>query len=225
MSGQDSDRTGPEDRVDHAADTAESAIQGAQSTAEDRIADARDATTQKLRETEEQVKRTVRRTEAKVREQVAEVERTIQVVQRGLSEPTPARSVEEAARQASDLRRAIDRDLDALQAKLPPGEELAEKARTYGGAALGVLAVVGAAVLGVRQRGERKRVEREARAHAAAIAKYLPQAGGAPAPAGKRGKGGLVLLTVLAAAAGAVIVRQRGGNGDDAGEQDLWGPA
>jgi hypothetical protein len=220
VSGHGTGPDGPEERVDRAADTAETSIRQAQAGAEDRIADARDAATEKLRTTEQQVKAKIRETEAKVREQVAEVERVVGGF-KGLSEPTPARSVDEAARQASDLRRAIDHDLDALQAKLPPGEELAEKAKTYGGAAVGVLAVVGAATLGLKQRGQRKRIEREARAHAEAIARYLPQASAAPR-GDEKGRGGLVVLALIAAAIGAVVVRQRSG-GDQ--EPDLWGPA
>ncbi|WP_052668399.1 DLW-39 family protein [Nitriliruptor alkaliphilus] len=222
MSGHDTERTGPEDRVDRAAETAETAIRDAQHTTEDRIADARDAATEKLRSTEQQVKAKVRETEAKVRDGLAEVERTIGGFQ-GLSEPTPAGSVDEAAQQASDLRRAIDRDLDALQAKLPPGEELADKARAYGGAAVGVLAVGAAAFLGLKQRSERKRIEREARAHAEAIARYLPQATAAPRDDERGGRGGLVLLTLIAAAIGAIVVRQRTTASED--EPDLWGPA
>lgn len=230
VSGSDTGRTGPEDSVDRAAETAETAIQHAQVGAEDRIADARDAATEVVRRTEDQVKAKIRETEAKARHQVAEVERTIEVVKRGLSEPAPAGSVDEAVRQASDLRRAIERDIDALQAKLPPGDELKDKAKTYGGAAAGALALAGAAAVAFRQRGERKRVEREARAHAAAISQYLPDylpealaAAADPRTSRSRsGRGATLLLTLVAAAIGAVIVRQRAG-GDD--EPDLWGPA
>jgi hypothetical protein len=222
VSDHDTGRTSPEDSVDRVADSAETTIRDAQATAEHRIADVRDSATEKLRSTERQVKAKVRETETKVRDLLAEVERTVGGF-KGLSEPTPAGSVDEAAQQASDLRRAIDRDLDALQAKLPPGEELADKARTYGGAAVGVLAVGAAAFLGLKQRGERKRIEREARAHAEAIARYLPQATAAPrADERGGGRGGLVLLALVAAAIGALIVRQRTA-GDD--EPDLWGPA
>lgn len=229
VSGSDTGRTGPEGSVDRAAETAETAIQQAQVGAEERIADARDAATEVVRRTEDQVKAKIRETEAKARHQIAEVERTIEVVKRGLSEPTPAGSVDEAVRQASELRRAIDRDIDALQAKLPPGDVVKDKARTYGGAAAGVLAVAGAAVVGLKQRGERKRVEREARAHAAAISQYLPDylpqafAAAASEPrTGRSGRGVTLLLALVAAAIGAVIVRQRA-DGDE--EPDLWGPA
>jgi hypothetical protein len=213
----------PVARVDRAAETAETQIVRSEADAEDRIADARDAATEKVRRTEAQVKAKIRETETKVRQGVAEVERTVGGF-KSLSDPTPAGSVDEAAQQAGELRRAIDRDLDALEAKLPPGEEIAEKVRTYGGAVLAVLAVAGAAALGLKQRGERKRVEREAQAHAKAIARYLPQA--SPTPRADEdddgGAGRLVLLTLLAAAIGAVIVRQRSAVDD---EPDLWGPA
>jgi hypothetical protein len=231
VSGSDTGRTGPEESVDRAAETAETAIQQVQTSTEERIAGARDAATEVVRRTEDQVKAKIRETEAKARAQVAEVQDTIAVVKRGLSEPTPAGSVDEAVRQAGDLRRAIDRDIDALQAKLPPADELKDQARTYGGAAAGVLAVAGAAAVGLKQRGERKRVEREARAHAAAISQYLPDylpqafaAAAAESRTGRSrsGRGVTLLLTVVAAAIGAVIVRQRAGTDD---EPDLWGPA
>jgi hypothetical protein len=75
----------------------------------------------------------------------------------------------------------------------------------------------------MKQRGERKRIEREAEAHAAAIARYLPQAADQPRDEDGGGGGGkLVLLTLLAAVVGAIVVRQQAG-GDD--EPDLWGPA
>lgn len=221
MSGSGTGRSGAEDSVDRAADAAEATIEQAQAGAEDRIAEVRDAATERLRSAERQVTAKVREAEARVRRQVADVERTVGGF-KGLSEPTPAASVDEAVRQAGDLRRAIDRDLDALQAKLPPADELAQQARTYGGAAVGVLAAGAAAYLGLKQRGQRKRVEREARAHAEAIARYLPQAAATPRPTERRGRGGLVLLTLVAAAIGAVIVRQRA-TADE--EPDLWGPA
>lgn len=139
-----------------------------------------------------------------------------------LSDPTPAASVDEAAEQASSLRAAIDRDLDALQSRLPPREELAAKARTYGGALLGALAVIAALVIRLKQRGERKRLERDARAHAEAIARYLPGASTRPVDAstGRGGKSALVALALVAAAVAAFVVsRQTGGN-----EPDIWGP-
>jgi hypothetical protein len=215
--------TDPVEGVDRAAETAETSIARTQAGAEERITDARDAATEKVRRTEEQVKSRIRETEAKVRQGVAEVERTVGGF-KSLSDPTPAGSVEEAAQQASDLRSAIDRDLDALEAKLPPGEELAERAKAYGGIVVAVLAVVAAVALGMKQRGERKRIEREAEAHAAAIARYLPQAADQPRDEDGGGGGGgkLVLLTLLAAVVGAIVVRQQAG-GDD--EPDLWGPA
>ncbi|MEX1163692.1 MAG: hypothetical protein WEB03_08935 [Nitriliruptor sp.] len=207
--------------IDRVADDAEATIQQAQHRAEDRIGDARDAATAKVRRTEQQLKSKVRDAETTVRRQVAEVQDAVGGFD-GLSEPTPAGSVGEAVEQATQLRRAIDRDLDALQAKLPPGEELAEKAKTYGGAALGVLAVAGAAFLGLKQRGERKRVEREAKAHAAAIARYLPQAAGEPRSDDDGGHGGLLLLALLAAIVGAVVAKKQR---EEPVDDDLWGPA
>lgn len=219
--GRPGDADDPVAKVDRAADDAEASIARTEAGAEDRIADAREAATEKVRRTEAQVKAKIRETETKVRQGVAEVERTVGGF-KSLSDPEPADSVDEAAKQASELRRAIDRDLDALEAKLPPGEEIAEKVRAYGGAVLAVLAVAGAAALGFKQRGERKRIEREAQAHAQAIARYLPQASDTPRDEDGGGGGRLVLLTLIAAIVGAVVVRQRSQNDD---EPDLWGPA
>lgn len=206
--------------IDRAAADAEANIQEAQYRAEDRIGDARDAATAKVRRTEQQLKDKVRDAESTVRRQIAEVQDA--VGGGGLSEPTPAGSVGEAVEQATQLRRNIDRDLDALQSKLPPKDELTEKAKTYGGAAVGVLAVAGAAILGLKQRGERKRVEREAKAHAAAIARYLPQAAGEPRDEDEGGHRGLLVLALLAAIVGAVIVKKQQETPVD---DDLWGPA
>lgn len=140
-----------------------------------------------------------------------------------LSEPTPADSVDEAADQASQLRAAVDRDLDALQAKLPPRDQLVAKAKTYGGAAVGVAAVLAAALVRQKQRGEQKRIEREARAHAAAIAPYLPGASSGPeTTSGRRGKGTLALLAVAGAAVVAFVVSR---TSNEAGDPDIWGPA
>lgn len=220
--GRPGDADDPVARVDRAADEVETSIERTEAGAEDRIADAREAATEKVRSTEAQLKAKIRETETKVRRGVAEVERTVGGF-KGLSDPEPAGSVDEAAEQASDLRRAIDRDLDALEAKLPPGDEIAERVRAYGGVVVAVLAVAGAAALGFKQRGERKRIEREAQAHAQAIARYLPQASATPRDEDEGGGGGrLLLLTLLAAAVGAIVVRQRS-QGDD--EPDLWGPA
>jgi CO/xanthine dehydrogenase Mo-binding subunit len=105
---------------------------------------------------------------------------------------------------------------------LPPGEELAARARVYGGALLGALAVLAAFVIRQKQRGERKRLEREARAHAEAIARYLPGASSRPVDAstGRGGKGALAALALVAAAVAAFVVSRRTG-GD---EPDIWGP-
>lgn len=220
-----SDSPRPDDateRVDRAAADAESAIQDAQHRTEERIRDARDAATARVRRTQEQVESKVRETESRLRRQITDVERA---VGGGLSDPTPAESVDEAMEQAADLRRAIDRDLDALEARLPPPDVLAEKARTYGGAALAAVAVGAAAALGRKQRSQRKKLEREAKAHAAAIARYLPQASGEPRQLVEErgGKGPIVLLFLVAAAVGAYVYNRRRGSGDD--EPDPWGPA
>ncbi len=208
-------------KVDRAADATEERIAGAGASAQERIHDTSEKVQAQVRQTEEQIKTKVRDTEAKVRAQVDQVQRSVGDL-KGLSEPTPAGSVDEAVTQAADLRRAIDNDLDVLQAKLPPGEELAEKARTVGGAVLGVAAVAAAVVIRKKQTKERKRVEREARAHAAAIARYLPGAASRPIEDDDgSGKGALLLLALVGAAVAAFVASR---SGSDDGEPDIWGP-
>lgn len=212
-----------EEAVERTASGAEDAITRTQHRAEERIAEARDAATEVIHRTQDQVKAKVHETETMVRGQIDDVQRA---VGGGLSEPKPAESIDEATDQAADLRKAIDRDIDALQAKLPPEDVLKEKARTYGGVAVAVLALVGAAAIGFKQRGERKKLEREAKAHAAALARYLPQAAGEPRELveEKGSKAPVLILVGIAAAIGASIYKQQQ---DAAADQDvdLWGPA
>ena len=203
--GRNGRRPSPSIRL---ADDAEANIQRTQHRAEDRIEDARDAATPRVRRTETagegQGRGTPRPT---VRKQIADVAATPSVVAACPSRPRPGRS-SEAVEQAT---RAAPRHRP--RPRRPPGQAATGRgARREGqdlrrSGAVGVLAVAGAAALGLKQRGERKRVEREARAHAAAIARYLPQA--ADEPRDRRGRrwsrGGLVLL-------GA---HRRGGRGRD----------
>lgn len=202
------------DAVDTAAEAIEDRVVETEHRLDDRIGAARDGATRRVRRTEQQLKDKVHA----ARRQVDEVQRQVDELKH-LSEPTPADSAEEAATQASDLREALDRDLAALQAKLPPTEVLTERAKAVGGVALAVAGVVGAAAIGLRQRGARKKVEREARAHAAAIARYLPFALDEPIdPPSQRGGSRTALLLTLvgaAAAAAVVVARTRSGGAAD----------
>jgi gas vesicle protein len=209
------------EKVDRAADAAEERIADVGASAQERIHDASEKLQDQVRRTEEQVKAKVRDTEAKVRTQVEQVQSSVGDL-KGLSDPTPAGSVDEAVTQAADLRRAIDADLDVLQAKLPPGEELAQKARAVGGAVLGVAAVAAAVLISQKQRKERKRIDREAKAHAAAIARYLPGAASRPIEDDEGGGKGKFVLLALVGAAVAAIVASRSQTDD--GEPDIWGP-
>lgn len=213
-----------EQRVARAGAEAEEAVGRAEDRAETAIHRAADEAKERIHQAETRVKDTISSTEARVRGKVAEAQRTFGEI-RGLSDPTPAGSVDEAVQQASDLRRAIDRDLDALQSRLPPGDELQDKAKTIGGAVLGVAAAAAAIAIGSKQRGERKRLEREAKAHAAAIARYLPGASTEPIvePSGKAGKALLALIALVGAGVAALAVARARGGGDQ--EPDVWGPA
>lgn len=211
------------DAVDAAADATERRLDGARDAATGQVRDAAASAEQAVHDVRDRATSAVRRAEASLRRGVAAVSDEDGEL-RGLSEPTPAKDADEAVEQAAALRRAIDRDLDALQARLPPGEELADKARQLGGAVLAVAGVAAAATLASKQRSERKRIEREAQAHAAAIARYLPQARATPIDDEDEGGGAgkvLLLLAVLGAIVGFVLSRR-----DDAGgEPDIWGPA
>lgn len=210
-------------KVDQAADAAESTVAGAGASAQEQVRDTAASAQEAVRGARDQVTGKVRETEAKLRRQLDAVTDASGEL-KGLSEPTPAKSVDQAVEQAATLRRSIDADLDALQARMPPGEEIADKARQVGGIVLAVLGVAAAGFLAQKGRAERKRVEREAQAHAAAIARYLPQASAAPRPDPDEGGGKgkvLVLLAVIGAIAGFVASRQQG----DDGEPDIWGPA
>lgn len=230
MSGQP-----PEERltdaIDETADAAEVAIEETAQTVQQKVAEAGTAAQERVRRTaataQDGVRRTSDQVTSKVRETEATLRRNLASVQdgagelKGLSEPTPARDVGHAVKQAAELRRAIDRDLDALQARMPPGEELADKARKVGGVAIAVGGVLAALAIRSKQQGERKRIERESKAHAAAIARYLPQASATPRPEPSGGgKGKFVVFAAIVAAVVAFVASQQ-----DEDEPDIWGPA
>jgi ElaB/YqjD/DUF883 family membrane-anchored ribosome-binding protein len=214
------------DGVDRTADAAETQVRRTGRQVEQRIQDTSQRAQEQIRRTRQQATDVIRDTEAKVRHQAAEVQGAFGGEGKGMSEAAVAGSVGEAASQAVDLRRAIERDLDALQRRLPPGDEVAEKAKTAGGAVLGVVGAAAAATVAGKQRSKRKRLEREARVHAAAIARYLPGASAEPVTAARRGggRGTLALLALVGAAVAAVIVSRRQG-GDDHPTLDDGGPA
>lgn len=208
------------EKLDEAAAEADEAVSKASDAAQEQVRERTITARDEVRQAGEQLNARIRDTESTVRRGLASVQDVAGELT-GLSEPTPAESVDHAVEQAASLRRAIDRDLDALQARMPPGEELADKARQIGGVALAVGGVGAAIFLANKQRSERKRVEREAEAHAAAIARYLPQAQLTPREDDDDGGGKLtLLLAVLAAIVAFVVSKQR--TGDD--EPDIWGP-
>lgn len=235
MSGGDhvSDPTTPiaragrdaEDAIARAEDRTEDAIDHAEERAETAVHRAADAAKDRIHRTESRVKDAIGTTEARVRSQVDQAQRTFGDL-KGLSEPTTATSSQEAADQARDLRRAIDRDLDALRSQLPAGDELQDRARVVGGAALGIGAAAVALAISSKQRRERKQLEREAKAHAIAISRYLPGASSDPIvpPSGTGSKLVLTLLA-LAGAGFAALTVARARRGGGAEEPDLWGPA
>ncbi|MTV26324.1 hypothetical protein FTX61_13005 [Nitriliruptoraceae bacterium ZYF776] len=174
-------------------------------------------------EASRKVQSEVRKAEGQIKDTIRQVERTVDEL--SLSEPTPAKDADEAKAQAEQLRSAIGQDLDTLQRKLPPGEELSARLKTIGGVVAGIAAAAAALSLVAKKRGETKQREAEAEANARAIARYLPQVlGTTPTNTGDEGGGGgrkLLALFVLVAGGAAAWFATR--DGDD--EPDIWGPA
>ncbi|MFA9432784.1 hypothetical protein [Egicoccus sp. AB-alg2] len=147
------------------------------------------------------------------------------------SQLPPAEDADQALRQVRDLRSALDRDLAALEARIPPRDTLVGQARAVGGAVLGVVGLVGAAATVQQKRKDKKKVEEEADKVARAIARHLPAAIAEVSPPirptvvetpGKKGRAGrtLAILALLASAGFAVWTQLR----NRAQEPDIWGP-
>jgi len=182
---------------------------------------AGDATQRIKAQAEEGVARARRQFEA-AKAQAKDVDRRAQV--------PPAENPEQAQAQVRDLRAAIDRDLAALEARIPPRDTLIGQAKAVGGAAVGVLGLLGT-VATLRERGkEKKKVEDEADRVARAIARHLPAAVAelsppirpTPVEVPKTGGKGrtLAILALLASAGFAVWTQLR----NRTPEPDLWGP-
>lgn len=149
------------------------------------------------------------------------------------SQLPPAEDADQALQQVRDLRARLDRDLAALQSRVPPRESMMGQAKAVGGAVVGGLALVGTLATLRQKRQEKKQEEAEADKTARAIARHLPAAfaefsppvrpvatgDGADTSGGGVGRT-LAMIALLAAAAFAVW-KQRQPNGDD---EDIWGP-
>lgn len=121
----------------------------------------------------------------------------------------------------AETRAALERDVDALFARLPEPDVLAAKARTYGLAAGGAAATAGVVALRVKKRGELKARRMDARINAEELARafspYAPDGSPAAADAAADDEGGrhtglLLLLVTIVAVALTAVARQRSGD-------------
>lgn len=108
-------------------------------------------------------------------------------------------------------RASLERDIDALFARLPEPDVMKAKAKTYGAAAGGAAVTVGLVALQAKKRSEVKARRMEARINAEELARaFSPHE-----PPEPSGRSPMLLLVVLAAIAGAVVAVLRLRGGDD----------
>lgn len=120
----------------------------------------------------------------------------------------------------AETRAALERDVDALFARLPEPDVLAAKAKTYGLAAGGAAATAGVVALRVKRRGELKARRMDARINAEELARafspYAPDGSPAADAAAADDDGGhtglLLLLVTIVAVALTAVARQRSGD-------------
>lgn len=117
-------------------------------------------------------------------------------------------------------RASLERDIDALFARLPEADAMKAKAKTYGAAAGGAAATIGLVALQAKKRSELKARRMDARINAEELARaFSPHE-----PPEPSGRSPLVLLVVLAAIAGAVVAALRLRNGQDADDEVVEPP-
>lgn len=120
----------------------------------------------------------------------------------------------------AETRAALERDVDALFARLPEPDVLAAKAKTYGLAAGGAAATAGVVALRVKRRGELKARRMDARINAEELARafspYAPDGSPADDDGAADDDGGhtglLLLLVTIVAVALTAVARQRSGD-------------
>lgn len=115
-------------------------------------------------------------------------------------------------------RASLERDIDALFARMPEPDVLKSKAKTYGAAAGGAAVTVGLVTMSAKKRSALRARRMEARINAEELARaFSPHE-----PPEPSGRSPLLLLVVLAAVAGAVVaaLRLRDGDHDEDGVDD-----
>ncbi len=134
----------------------------------------------------------------------------------------PSKDAEEAARQVTELRQALTRDLDELRGRMPEPSEVGDQAKTVGGLAAGGTAALGILVLLLRRRGKRKAEERHVRDQAMALARELARLDLEPEDVVDEGRGPwgriLAIVGLLAAVAGGAVALRQRMQGDD----EVW---
>ena len=169
---------------------------------------------------------------AKVKAEVEKAKQTVEEVGKEVSTAVderrggPATSVDDAQQKAARLRSGIERDLAALQSRLPDRDEVTDRLRTTAIAVGGTIAAVGAAAFLLGRRRAAKASERELQAQAEALAAVLARAERVSVPAedGEDGGGAgwlTAALLLLGAGGGAAYWWQQRKAAD---VDDLWGP-
>ncbi len=166
----------------------------------------------------------------KVKAEVGKAKQTVEEVGKEVSTAVdqrrggPATSVEEAQQKAATLRAGIERDLAALQGRLPDRDDVTDRLRTTAIAVGGTIAAVGATAFLFGRRRATKASERDLQAQAEALAAVLDRAERVRAGGDDDEEDGgwlaWALLLLGAGGAGAYWWQQRQATDAD----ELWGP-
>lgn len=107
-------------------------------------------------------------------------------------------------------RQRLASDLDALRARLPPDEELAAKARGFGGAAAGAGVAVTGLVVALRRHHATRQRRRQVRETAEALAELLEVHPDGVATTPEPGRSRSLPLALVAALVGVAVAVVKG---------------